>query len=64
MFRMLSMGCACSIGDQLEPDGHVNPTTYKLIGEVYRQFEEREAFALPQPAGGRSGGAYGRKPAG
>lgn len=47
VFRMLSMGCACSIGDQLEPDGHVNPTTYKLIGEVYRQFEEREAFALP-----------------
>ena len=46
-FRMLSMGCACSIGDQLEPDGRLNPTTYRLIGKVYSQFEEREAYALP-----------------
>ena len=46
-FRMLSMGCACSIGDQLEPAGHVNTTTYNLIGKVYSQFEEREEFGLP-----------------
>lgn len=46
-FRMLSYGFACSIGDQLEPNGRLNPATYRLIGNVYRQFEEREAWARP-----------------
>ncbi|NLG24954.1 MAG: beta-galactosidase, partial [Clostridiales bacterium] len=46
-FRMLSMGFACSIGDQLEPGGRLNPATYRLIGDVYRPFAEREAWARP-----------------
>lgn len=46
-FRMLSYGFASSIGDQLEPNGSLNPATYRLIGNVYRQFEEREAWARP-----------------
>lgn len=46
-FRMLSFGFASSIGDQLEPNGTLNPATYRLIGKVYSQFAEREAWALP-----------------
>lgn len=46
-FRMLSFGFACSIGDQLEPDGQLNPATYRLIGKVYRQIKEREEWARP-----------------
>lgn len=46
-FRMLSYGMACSIGDQLEPNGSLNPATYRLIGRVYQQFSEREAWARP-----------------
>lgn len=49
-FRMLSYGFACSIGDQLEPNGTLNPATYRLIGDVYRQFKEREAWARPSRA--------------
>ena len=46
-FRMLSFGCACSIGDQLEPNGSLNPATYRLVGSVYRQVEEREEWSRP-----------------
>ena len=46
-FRMLSYGFASSIGDQLEPGGILNPATYRLIGSVYKQFEEREEWARP-----------------
>ena len=46
-FRMLSFGFASSIGDQLEPNGTLNPATYRLIGKVYKQFAEREAWGRP-----------------
>lgn len=46
-FRMLSFGFASSIGDQLEPGGALNPAAYRLIGNVYRQFAEREEWARP-----------------
>ncbi len=46
-FRMLSLGFASSIGDQLEPNGSLNPATYRLIGKVYSQFAEREEWARP-----------------
>ncbi|MGI5893489.1 MAG: beta-galactosidase trimerization domain-containing protein [Candidatus Merdivicinus sp.] len=46
-FRMLSFGFASSIGDQLEPNGTLNPATYRLIGKVYSQFAEREEWARP-----------------
>lgn len=49
-FRILSFGFACSIGDQLEPNGTLNPATYKLIGKVYKQFAEREEWARPSRA--------------
>ncbi len=49
-FRMLSFGFACSIGDQLEPYGRLNAATYRLIGDVYRPFAQREAWARPSTA--------------
>ncbi len=49
-FRMLSYGYAASIGDQMEPYGVLNPATYKLIGNVFSQFAEREAWARPSKA--------------
>ena len=49
-FRMLSYGVAASIGDQLEPRGTLNPATYNLIGKVYKQFAQREAWGRPGTA--------------
>lgn len=46
-FRMLSYGFACSIGDQLEPQGKLNPAAYHLIDNVFCQVEEREAWSVP-----------------
>ena len=61
-FRMLSFGFACSIGDQLPPDGRLNAATYRLIGKVYRPFAEREAWARPStPLVGARCGAHERK---
>ena len=49
-FRMLSYGYAVSIGDQLEPYGVLNPDVYQLIGKVFHQLKEREAWACPSKA--------------
>lgn len=49
-FRMLSFGCAASIGDQLEPQGVLNPATYRLIGRVFSQMKAREGYARPSRA--------------
>ena len=49
-FRILSYGFGCSIGDQLEPNGRLNPNAYKRIGEVYGQIEKYEAYARPSKA--------------
>lgn len=47
---MLSYGYAVSIGDQLEPYGVLNPAVYQLIGKVFHQIKEREAWARPSRA--------------
>lgn len=47
---MLSYGYAVSIGDQLEPYGVLNPAVYQLIGKVFHQIKEREAWARPSKA--------------
>ena len=44
-FRALSYGFGISIGDQLEPNGRLNPATYQLIGSVYEQVQQREQWA-------------------
>ena len=61
-FRMLSFGFACSIGDQLPPDGRLNAATYRLIGKGYQPIcRARGLGAALHPAGG-SRGAHERKP--
>jgi Hypothetical glycosyl hydrolase 6 len=41
---MLSLGAKCSIGDQLHPSGEMNPDTYRLVGEAYRQVAEKQPW--------------------
>ncbi len=43
-FSMLAQGGKCCIGDQLPPRGKLCEHTYDLIGGVYRQVAEREAW--------------------
>jgi hypothetical protein len=42
--RMLSMNAQCSIGDQLHPNGKICQYTYDLIGSVYEEVAEKEAW--------------------
>lgn len=51
-FRAQAMGGGCSVGDQMLPRGVLDPAAYRLIGEVYKQVEEAEAFydgSTPMP---------------
>ena len=48
--RMLSYGFACSIGDQMEPRGTLNPATYRRIGEIYEKIARYEPWARPSVA--------------
>ncbi len=41
---MMAYGAKCSIGDQLHPEGRLDPSTYKMIGEAYREVETREPW--------------------
>lgn len=41
---MLAYGAKCSVGDQLHPDGKMNPDTYRLIGEAFAEVEAREPW--------------------
>lgn len=42
----LAMGGGCSIGDQMHPNGKLNPSTYALIGAAYKETEEKEPWCL------------------
>ena len=42
--QMLSLGAACSVGDQLHPSGRVDRATYRLIGDVFRHLEACEPW--------------------
>ena len=37
-------GAKCSIGDQMHPDGHMDETTYSLIGAAYSEVEAKEPW--------------------
>ncbi len=39
-----ALGAACSIGDQLHPDGEFDMATYRLIGKAYAEVEAREPY--------------------
>jgi hypothetical protein len=41
---MLAYGAKCSVGDQLHPDGEINESTYEIIGEAYREVEQKEPW--------------------
>ena len=45
-FRMLAMGCGAFVGDQLPPAGKIEEHVYSLIGNVYRQIEQKEAWCV------------------
>lgn len=41
----LANGAACSVGDQLHPNGKMDMVTYELIGKAYAEVEEKEPWA-------------------
>ncbi|HVA89380.1 MAG TPA: beta-galactosidase trimerization domain-containing protein [Chloroflexota bacterium] len=43
-FRMLAGGAVCSIGDQLHPNGVLNPETYRRIGVTYASVAAKEPW--------------------
>lgn len=43
-FNMLAQNTKCSIGDQLEPSGKISKHVYDLIGNVYKQVEQKEPW--------------------
>ncbi|KAF1304940.1 alpha-amylase family protein [Candidatus Enterococcus willemsii] len=43
-FLALAHGAKCSIGDQMYPDGTLQPATYNLIGSVYKEVEKLEQY--------------------
>jgi hypothetical protein len=44
--RMLTHGAKCMIGDQLAPDGRIDPYVYQLVGEVYQEIERKEPWCI------------------
>lgn len=44
--RMVAYGAGCSIGDQLHPDGQLEPRTYALIGDVYGGLKQKEEWLV------------------
>ena len=41
---MLAYGSRCSIGDQLHPSGEADMSTYRVIGEAYREVKAKEPW--------------------
>ena len=44
VFSMLSHGCKCTIGDQMDYWGKLNKDMYQQIGRVYKSVEEKEPW--------------------
>ncbi|MDQ1910090.1 beta-galactosidase trimerization domain-containing protein [Paenibacillus sp. GD4] len=42
----LANGARCSIGDQLHPEGVMDPATYSIIGAAYAEVEQKEAWCI------------------
>jgi hypothetical protein len=40
----VSQGARCDIGDQVPPNGRLDPAVYHVIGQVYRQIERIEPY--------------------
>lgn len=41
---MLAFGSKCSVGDQLHPRGGLDESTYAIIGQAYKEVEEKEPW--------------------
>lgn len=41
---ILALGAKMCVGDQMHPDGLLDEVTYKLIGEAYKEVEEKEEW--------------------
>jgi hypothetical protein len=54
-FTMLSLGAKVNVGDQLHPRGRLDPETYRLIGNVFRQIEAREPWCRGSKAAAEIG---------
>lgn len=46
VFSMLAQGCKCTIGDQMDYWGKLNPDMYRQIGRVYGSVEEKEPWCV------------------
>lgn len=44
VFSMLANGCKCTIGDQMDYWGVLNPDMYRQIGEIYGLVEQKEPW--------------------
>jgi len=42
--QMVAMGVKCLVGDQLHPDGSINPDTYASIAPAYARIEKLEPY--------------------
>ncbi len=42
--QMVALGVKCLVGDQLHPDGSINPDTYASIGPAYARIEKLEPY--------------------
>ena len=40
----IANGAKCSIGDQLHPSGLMDPLTYEIVGEAYKEVEAKEPW--------------------
>lgn len=49
-FNMLALGAACSIGDQLHPNGQLSKAAYDLIGHVYGKVKAVEQYCMDTKA--------------
>ena len=41
---MLAVGAKCSVGDQLHPCGKLDESTYRIIGQAYREVAAKQAW--------------------
>jgi hypothetical protein len=44
--RMLTHGAKCMVGDQLHPNGCIDQEVYSLVGQVYREVEQKEPWCF------------------
>ncbi|MCQ2463292.1 MAG: alpha-L-fucosidase [Clostridia bacterium] len=42
----LAVGAGCSVGDQMHPNGKLNPSTFRLIGAAYSELEKKEPWCV------------------